>query len=85
MLHNTPSNWFGTAVVAVVIVCVVPLTAWSQEQQGFAKMGGYAGGTFVPGFTLDGETFDGIGRWLSHWRCNGQVRTGRTRANSRAD
>jgi len=36
------------------------LAAWSQDQQGFAKVGGYAGGSFVPTFTLDGETFDGF-------------------------
>jgi opacity protein-like surface antigen len=60
MLHNTPSNWLGTAVVALVMVCVVPLAAWGQEQQGFAKIGGYAGGSFVPVFTLDGQSFDGF-------------------------
>lgn len=38
----------------------MPVAAWSQEHQGFAKMGGYAGGSFVPAFTLDGETFDGL-------------------------
>jgi len=42
------------------MVCVVPSAAWSQEQQGFAKVGGYAGGSFVPTFTLDGDTFDGF-------------------------
>jgi opacity protein-like surface antigen len=50
----------GTAVLALVTVCLLPLAAWAQEQQGFAKIGGYAGGSFVPGFTLDGETFDGF-------------------------
>lgn len=60
MARNTPSHWFGTAVLALLIVCVVPLAAWSQDQQGFAKVGGYAGGSFVPTFTLDGETFDGF-------------------------
>ena len=56
--HKFP-NWFGTAVLALCIVCVVPVAAWSQEQ-GFAKVGGYAGGSFVPAFTLDGETFNGL-------------------------
>jgi len=60
MAQNTPSNGFRTAVLALLIVCVVPVAAWSQDQQGFAKVGGYAGGTFVPKFTLDGETFDGF-------------------------
>lgn len=38
---------------------MVPAAAWSQEQ-GFAKVGGYAGGSFSPAFTLDGNTFDGF-------------------------
>jgi hypothetical protein len=33
--------------------------AWSQEQPGFAKEGPYVGVSAVPGFTLDGLTFDG--------------------------
>ena len=60
MTRDTPSNWFATAVLALLIVCAVPVTAWSQEQQGFAKVGGYAGGSFLPAFTLDGETFNGL-------------------------
>jgi len=48
------------SLLTLLIICVVPLTAWSQEQEGFAKVGGYAGGSFVPAFTLDGETFDGF-------------------------
>jgi hypothetical protein len=59
MIRNIPSN-LRTAVLALLIVGVTPFPAWSQEQQGFAKIGGYAGGTFVPQFTLDGETFDGL-------------------------
>jgi hypothetical protein len=58
--RKTPSNWCKTAVLGLLIVCVVPVTAWSQDQQGFAKVGGYAGGSFVPMFTLDGETFNGL-------------------------
>jgi Outer membrane protein beta-barrel domain len=60
MARDIPSNSFRTAVLTLLIVCVAPLPARSQEQQGFAKVGGYAGGTFVPQFTLDGETFDGL-------------------------
>jgi opacity protein-like surface antigen len=60
MARNTASRWFGTALLALLIVCAVPVAAWSQDQQGFAKVGGYAGGSFVPTFTLDGETFDGF-------------------------
>src|SRR5215207_3868521 len=53
------SNHCATTLLALVIVCV-PVAAWSQEHQGFTKVGGYAGGSFVPAFTLDGETFDGL-------------------------
>jgi hypothetical protein len=33
--------------------------AWSQEAPGFAKEGAYVGVSGLPGFTLDGRTFDG--------------------------
>jgi hypothetical protein len=55
-----PSSLFGTAVLALLVAGATASPAWSQEQQGFAKVGGYAGGTVVPQFTLDGETFDGL-------------------------
>jgi opacity protein-like surface antigen len=55
--HTTPNR---TALLAFVLVCIVPGAASSQEHVGFAKVGGYAGGSFVPAFTLDGETFDGF-------------------------
>ena len=54
------SRPFKTAVLALLIVCAVPVVAWSQDGQGFAKVGGYAGATIGPAFTLDGETFDGF-------------------------
>lgn len=60
MLRHWTANGPGSAVLALLIVCVSPAAAWSQEQEGFAKVGGYAGGSFVPAFTLDGETFDGL-------------------------
>ena len=60
MPRNPVTNSFASVVLALLIVCAVPSAAWSQEQQGFAKVGGYAGGSFVPAFTLDGETFDGF-------------------------
>ena len=60
MSLHMPSKWFGTAALALMMVCVVPLTAWSQDEQGFAKVGGYAGGSFLPAFTLDGESFNGF-------------------------
>src|SRR5688572_839350 len=58
MTRMTASNRYATALLALAIVCV-PGVASSQEQ-GFAKIGGYVGGSFVPAFTLDGETFDGF-------------------------
>ena len=60
MALNSLSQWFRTAVLGLFIVGVVPFAAWSQDQQGFAKVGGYAGGSFVPQFTLDGDTFNGF-------------------------
>ena len=60
MTRHTPSNRFGTAVLSLLIVCSVPVAALAQEQQGFAKVGGYVGGSFVPTFTFDGETFNGL-------------------------
>jgi hypothetical protein len=59
MARNMPGNWFR-AVVLALLIFVVPSPAESQEEQSFAKVGGYAGGSFVPTFTLDGETFDGF-------------------------
>jgi hypothetical protein len=59
MYRNIRSTWFGSAVFALHIICIVPTAAWSQDQ-GFAKLGGYAGGSVVPKFTLDGESFDGF-------------------------
>ncbi len=60
MARTTTSNWFGTAVLALLLICVVPVAALGQEQQGFAKVGGYIAGSFVPSFTLDGKTFNGF-------------------------
>ena len=59
---KTPSNGYRTALLAVLLLGALPVTAWSQDEmpQGFAKIGGYAGGSFLPKFTLDGETFDGL-------------------------
>jgi opacity protein-like surface antigen len=54
------SNWCATAVLALLSVCALPGAAWAQEQGGFAKVGGYVGGSFAPAFSLDGETFNGL-------------------------
>ena len=58
MTGNMLAKCFRASVCALLIVGIVPSAAWSQES--FAKVGGYAGGSFVPKFTLDGETFDGF-------------------------
>ena len=60
MTRDTPPNWFRTAILTFLIVFGAPLAAFSQDQEGFAKVGGYAGGSFFPSFTLDGETFNGF-------------------------
>jgi hypothetical protein len=49
------------SVVLLVGVFAAPAAAqWGDEQQGFAKKGGYAGFAGTLDFTLDGETFDGL-------------------------
>jgi hypothetical protein len=60
MTRDTLLRWFGTGILALLIVCLFPIAAWSQDEQGFAKLGGYAGGSFLPTFTLDGATFNGF-------------------------
>ena len=46
-----------TTLALLLIPFAVP--AWSQERPGFAKEGVFVGAAGVPGFTLDGVTFDG--------------------------
>jgi hypothetical protein len=47
-------------VTLTVLMLAASTPAWSQGQSGgFAKEGGFAGVSFVPGFTFDGVTFDG--------------------------
>jgi hypothetical protein len=43
----------------VLFALVLGVPAWSQEQPGFAKEGLFVGVSGLPGFTLDGVTFDG--------------------------
>jgi hypothetical protein len=42
-----------------LVMLAVAAPAWSQEGSGFAKEGVFAGVSALPGFTLDGLTFDG--------------------------
>ena len=59
MTRHALPNSFKVAALAVLMLAPAAPAA-SQEQRGFAKVGGYAGVSFVPNFTLDGETFDGM-------------------------
>lgn len=45
--------------VLVLFVLALAAPAWSQEDPGFAKQGGFAGLSFLPNFTFDGVTFNG--------------------------
>jgi hypothetical protein len=55
-----PDSWRPVAL-ALLLACCVPSAAWGQdEHESFARVGGYVGGSFVPQFTLDGESFDGL-------------------------
>ena len=59
MTRHRSSHRFRIAALSLLMLApAVP--AASQEPRGFAKVGGYAGLSFVPNFTLDGETFDGM-------------------------
>ena len=56
--HGLPRSFRVAALALLMLTPALP--AASQEPRGFAKVGGYAGLSFVPNFTLDGETFDGM-------------------------
>lgn len=48
------------ALAAILVAVPVPVLAqFSSGTPGFAKEGGYAGLSLMPGFTFDGVTFDG--------------------------
>lgn len=48
------------AIIAVLVAIPTPaFSQFSSGQPGFAKSGGYAGVSVLPGFTFDGVTFDG--------------------------
>jgi len=46
-------------VAVALLVLAFASPAWSQADSGFAKEGGFAAVSFLPGFTFDGVTFDG--------------------------
>ena len=43
----------------ILFALAAPLHAQTTTQPAYPKVGGFAGVTFVPSFTFDGETFDG--------------------------
>lgn len=47
-------------VVSALCGTSVPAAAQVAPEPGYAKLGGFAGVTFMPNFTFDGETFDGL-------------------------
>lgn len=52
----------GRRLALIAALVAIPVPAFSQfssGQPGFAKSGGYAGVSVLPGFTFDGVTFDG--------------------------
>ena len=55
--HALPNSF---KVAALAVLMLAPAAPAASQERGFAKVGGYAGVSFVPNFTLDGETFDGM-------------------------
>ena len=49
----------STIAALTLLMLALAAPAVAQEQKGFAKVGGYAGVSFAPDFTFDGDTFDG--------------------------
>jgi hypothetical protein len=58
MTAQTPARFLKT-LTPLLLALTFATPAWSQERPGFAKEGVYVGVAGVPGFTLDGLTFDG--------------------------
>ncbi len=56
--HNNTGRTILTAGVLVLFALAAPLHG-QTKQPAYPKVGGFAGVTFVPSFTFDGETFDG--------------------------
>lgn len=48
-----------TAGALILLALAAPLHAQTTTRPAYPKVGGFAGVTFVPSFTFDGETFDG--------------------------
>ena len=58
MTCSVPAR-FVTILALPLFLLTLAAPAWSQEQAGFAKEGGYVGVAGLLDFTLDGDTFDG--------------------------
>ena len=60
ILSTQSARYVVKALLTFICLLASSQTAWSQAVQGgYAREGGFAGVTFVPGFTFDGVTFDG--------------------------
>lgn len=58
MTFQTFRHTFLAALVLIILARAAPVYAQAARAP-FPKVGGFAGVTFVPAFTFDGETFDG--------------------------
>jgi opacity protein-like surface antigen len=59
MISITQSAWIRTVAGAAFVLALATPAASQEQYGGFAKQGGFVAVTFMPGFTFDGETFDG--------------------------
>ena len=58
MILHLPAKMFRFATVPLFVLALAS-PAWSQNEPGFAKEGGFAAVSVLPNFTFDGVTFDG--------------------------
>ena len=58
IFSRSTGSCIGTLLI--VLICASPAAAQQAPGSGGAKEGGFVGVTFMPGFTFDGETFDGL-------------------------
>jgi opacity protein-like surface antigen len=59
MTFHTPRTWIRALAGASFVLALAAPAAAQEQYGGFAKQGGFVSVTFMPGFTFDGETFDG--------------------------
>ena len=58
-MKHSFSNGFVRIAAATLALCALSTPAFSQEQRGWAKEGGYVAVSTLLDFTFDGKTFDG--------------------------